>query len=621
MRKIYSIAVLMLINIVAFAQENTTQVISKITNVTVFISGAQVNRQSELVDIPQGVSILSFSGLSSAIEAQSIQAKGEGNFTILSVTQQKNFLLEKKNSEQKNAYLNAIEELTDKIATLRNESEVYKAEEEMLSKNQMVMGPNVNYDLTKLKLALDFQKQRLTEAKNKQISINKEIARLQLSLNNFNKQLNELNGKSAVNANDVLVKISAKANTKGKFTLSYMVANAAWYPTYDIRAKDVASSIELVYKANVSQSSGEDWKNVKLTLSSGNPKSDQAKPELGKYNLGFISAGYGFGAPLSSTRIVRGKITDNTGQALPGAMIRVKGSSVSTSSDGNGNYTLQLPSGNNVLSINYIGFVTQELAVANAVLNVVLQEDSKMLQEVVVTGNSKFAIRGMASAAKVERKENLSSVAVGVNTVQQQTNVNFNIQDPYTVLSDGKQFTVDIGNFDFKAEYEYYAAPKITEEAFLTAKISGFDEVNLLSGEANIFFEGTFLGKSLLDVQTSSDTLTVSLGVDKNVVIKREKQKDFNEKQFIGSSQRDNKHFIIDIKNRKAQAINLTVEDQFPISTSSDITVEKQEISGANYNDADGKLVWKFKMQPNEQKKLALKYQVKYPKNRPINLE
>lgn len=621
MRKIYSIAMLILINIVAFAQENRTQINSKITNVTVFISGAQVNRQSELVDIPQGVSIISFVGLSSAIEAQSIQAKGDGNFTILSVTQQKNFLLEKKNSEQKTAYLNTLEELKDKIATLKNESDVYKAEEEMLSKNQMVMGPNVNYDLTKLKLALDFQKQRLTEAKNKQLIINKELTKLQLALDSFNKQLNELNGKSAANANDILVKVSAKANTKGKFTLTYMVANAAWYPTYDIRAKDVSSPIELVYKANVSQSSGEDWKNVKLTLSSGNPKSDQAKPELSKYNLGFLSAGYGFGAPLSSTRIVRGKITDNAGQALPGAMIRVKGSSVSTSSDGNGNYTLQLPTGNNILLINYIGFVTQELLVSNAVLNVVLQEDTKSLQEVVVTENSNLAIRGMLSGRSVNRKENLSSVAVAVNTVQQQTNVNFNIQDPYTVLSDGKQFTVDIGNYDFKAEYEYFAAPKITEEAFLTAKISGFDEVNLLSGEANIFFEGTFLGKSLLDVQTSSDTLTVSLGVDKNVVIKREKQKDFNEKQFIGSSQRDNKHFIIDIKNRKAQAINLTIEDQFPISTSSDITVEKQEISSANYNDADGKLVWKLKMQPNDQKKLTLKYQVKYPKNRPINLE
>jgi len=104
-------------------------------------------------------------------------------------------------------------------------------------------------------------------------------------------------------------------------------------------------------------------------------------------------------------------------------------------------------------------------------------------------------------------------------------------------------------------------------------------------------------------------------------VIKREKQKDFNEKQFIGSSQRDSRHFVIDIKNRKSQPINLIVQDQLPVSTSSDISIEKQELSKAQLDEATGLLTWKMLIQPNEQKKLTLKYQVKYPKNRPVNIE
>ncbi|RZJ15425.1 MAG: DUF4140 domain-containing protein, partial [Acinetobacter sp.] len=179
MRNLFLFTFLILSDFLATAQENQIPAVSKITNVTVFISGAQVNRQTEMLDVPQGVSQFVFAGLSSAIDVQSIQAKGEGNFTILSVTQQKNFLLEKKNSEEKTGYLNTIAELNEKMALLRNESDVYKAEEEMLVKNQMVMGPNVNYDLVKLKQALDFQKQRLSEAKNKQIEINKAIAKLQ----------------------------------------------------------------------------------------------------------------------------------------------------------------------------------------------------------------------------------------------------------------------------------------------------------------------------------------------------------------------------------------------------------------------------------------------------------
>ena len=198
-----------------YGQVNTISINSKITNATVFLSGAQVQRQTESVDVPIGVTSFVFAGLSSAIETQSIQAKGEGNFTILSVTEQQNFLLGKKNSDQKTDFLNHITTLNDKITALRNESEVYKAEEDMLIKNQVVMGPNVNYDLAKFKLALDFQKQRLTEAKNKQIEIRNQITKLQLEINKLNKQVNEIDGQSLKNSNDVVVKVSAKTATKG----------------------------------------------------------------------------------------------------------------------------------------------------------------------------------------------------------------------------------------------------------------------------------------------------------------------------------------------------------------------------------------------------------------------
>jgi hypothetical protein len=612
---------LLLLNKKVEAQENQSQVNSKITNVTVFISGAQVYRQAETIDVPQGVSQFVFSGLSSAIETQSIQAKGEGNFTILSVTQQKNFLFEKKNSDIKTSYLKMISDLTDQLSSLRNESEVYKAEQEMLVKNQTVMGPNVNYDLIKLKQALDFQKQRLIEAKNKQIEINKAIGKVQEELNKYNRQLIELDGKALLNSNDIVVKVSAKTATKGKLSLAYMVNNAGWYPTYDIRAKDVSSPIEMAYKANVYQSSGEDWKNIKLTLSSGNPTTNSTKPDLEPYNLGYISSGYSTSNfSSSSVRIVKGRLTSSNDRlAIPGVSVRVKNTSVGTTTDANGNYSIQIPIGQNTLVFSYLGYIQKELPIVSTLMNVALEEASNSLNQVAVSSYDSSLTGRVAGVAPAKMKK--ETLAVEVQTVEKQTNVIFEIKDPYTILSDGKQFSVEIGNYDFKADYEYYAAPKVTEEAFLTAKINGFGEVNIISGEANIFFEGTYLGKTLLDVQNSSDTLTISLGADKNVVVKREKQKDFNERQFIGSSQKDSRNFIIDIKNRKSQVVNLIIEDQLPISSSSDITVEKIDISKAKYDEITGKLTWQLILQPNEQRKLNLKYQVKYPKNRPINLE
>ncbi len=621
-------ALLFFFNATAFAQENQINVNSKISDVTVFMNGAQVQRLSDQVELPQGVSLLVFSGLSSSIETQSLQAKGEGNFTILSVTKQNNFLLDKKMSEQKAALLAKSKDLSDKIVVLNNEIAVYKAEEEMLMKNQTVMGPNVNYDLVKLKAALDFQKLRLNEAKNKQASLQKEVAKLYEEINKVNRQAAEIDGKPIGNSNDVVVKVSTKAATKGKFTLTYLVKNASWYPTYDIRAKDVASPIQLVYKANVSQNSGEEWKNVKLILSSGNPSNNNEKPTLPTYQLGYLSAGYSFFNPVAATsNVVKGKVVsagDNL--ALPGASVRVKNSSIATVTDADGNYSIQMPAGSNMLEFNYIGYERQELVANYGQLNVRLQESANALNEVVVTGYGGAkkevysALAGRVAGAQIRGVSSISSVPLEVKNVEKQTNVTFEIKTPYTILTDGKQAAVDIGNYDFKADYEYYAVPKVTQDAFLTAKITDFNEVNFISGEASIFFEGTYLGKSLLDIQ-NTDTLTISLGADKNVSVKREKQKGYTERQFIGSSQKDTRHFVIDVKNRKNQAINLTIEDQLPVPTNSDITVEKQELSKAKLDEASGRLTWQFLLEPNEQKKIDLKYQVKYPKNRPVNIE
>ena len=612
---------------VAFAQEKQVSVNSKISEVTVFMNGAQVNRFSDQVDIPQGVSLLVFSGLSASIETQSLQAKGDGNFTILSVARQNNFLIEKKKSEQKEELYRKSSSITDKVTALRNEIAVYKAEEEMLMKNQTVMGPNVNYDLVKLKAALDFQRQRLTETKAKLTNLEKSLQVLQQEFSKINQQVAEVDGKAIGNSNDVVVKVSAKAATKGKFSLSYLVKNASWYPTYDIRAQDIASPIQLIYKANVSQNTGEEWKNVKLILSSGNPSNNNEKPNLAPYRLGYLSAGYTFfNSASAGLNVAKGRVlAANSNSAMAGVSVRLKNTSVATITDGSGNYSLQLPSGSNILEFSYIGFQTQEMAASTSPLTVRLREEAQMLEEVVLTGyGQKKSVSEAAaesvSGINIRRTTSMASVPLEVKNTEQQTNVTFEIKMPYTILSDGKQATVEIGNYEFKADYEYYAIPKITPTAFLTAKIADFNEANLMSGEASIFFEGTYLGKSLLDIQLT-DTLTLSLGADKNVTVKREKQKVFNERQFFGSSQKDSRHFVIDVKNRKSQPINITIEDQLPISTNGDISIDKQELSKAKVDEATGRLTWQLLLKPNEQQRIDLKYQVKYPKNRPINIE
>ena len=131
------------------------------------------------------------------------------------------------------------------------------------------------------------------------------------------------------------------------------------------------------------------------------------------------------------------------------------------------------------------------------------------------------------------------------------------------------------------------------------ANIIEWEKYNLLEGEANIFFEDTYIGKSLLDVRYASDTLHISLGRDKNVSVSREKVKNFTTRQFIGSKKVETRDWLITVKNNKSQKINMLVMDQVPVSTLEEIEVEIQNDSGASKDVENGEMKWIFTLEPN----------------------
>jgi uncharacterized protein (TIGR02231 family) len=178
---------------------------------------------------------------------------------------------------------------------------------------------------------------------------------------------------------------------------------------------------------------------------------------------------------------------------------------------------------------------------------------------------------------------------------------------------------VDIRNYELKADYNYSTAPKLDHDAFLLAKATGWEELSLLPGEANIFFEGTFTGKSFIDPNNIKDTLSLSLGRDKRIVVKREKQKEFSSRKFIGTNQKESYAWEISIRNTKAEAIKISLEDQIPVSQNSQIEVTTIDITGAKYNKNTGKLSWDLNLKANETKKIVFKYEVKYPKDKQVN--
>ena len=612
---------------------------SKIEKVTVFLEGAQTQRSAK-VTLSAGKYELIFTNISPSVDKQSIQVKADGNVTVLSVIHQQNFLKEQQKQEEIREIETQKEAQLEKISLQRNIMGVYKQEEALLIKNQQIGGANNGLKAVDLKDAADFQRNRLTEVYQKQMETDRAIKKMEIELGKMNKQLAELNQKAETSTSEIHVTLVTKETVASNFTITYLVKQAGWFPTYDIRVKDISSPINLQYKANVFQSSGEDWKDIKLFLSTGNPNENGTKPVISPWYLKYV---YAYKPVINTIQgtytpgTVKGRITDEKGNPLAGASIVVKGTRSGTTADNNGFYSINVPPGNNSIVISSIGMEPVEVsAAAGGYSNITMKENIASMSEVVVTA---YGLQGRVAGVEIDDEDGQGQQLKirGISSIKnkdfkraennfttisyQPTTTVYEIKEPYTILNDGKTYMADIDGYEVKAQYEYYAVPKIEPDAFLTAKIVDWQELNLLPGEANLFFEGTFLGKSLLDISNAGDTLNLSLGKDKGVTVKRTLLKDYSSKRFIGSNKTDTRQYEIVVRNNKQQPVNIIIEDQFPISTQKEIEVQDRRYEGAKLDDDTQRLTWQLSVEPKKENKLNFKYEIKYPKDKVLQLD
>lgn len=634
--KIYLSLLLSITCFYANAQPKKQTVQSKIDKVTVFMQGAQVMR-SATTSIPAGTTILVFPHISPELEEKSIQVRGQGPFTILSVSRERNYLRGQTPIEEIEKLQQQQQALEEKVTHEKARQKVFAQEEAMLAKNQDLRGTTTGLKTQDLREALDFQRTRLSEVLEQQISIEKNITQLNENISRLAAQQQALMAAKDTSTSDLLITVSSKENINGQLTLSYMVKNAGWYPSYDLRVESISQPMALAYKANVFQQCGEEWKNVKLSLSSGNPSESGLKPELQPWLMRtFHSRQEMMAARIQQGSVgkneARGRIYDENRQPLPNVSISIPGRTIGTVTNEKGEFSLQLPPDATALKINYIGYMQREVSLNGKYLEVYMQPDTKLLEEVVVAGygaQEKSSLAGNASgvmirgvsSAPAPRKQKQSEIPLEVGTTFHSTSVHFDIATAYTVPSDGKPYTVNIREMEVPASYEYHAAPKLDLSAYLLAGITDWQQLNLLEGETSIYFEGTYLGKSLLNLQTASDTLFVSLGKDKGIVLNRKLQKAFSKSQYLGNNQVVTRHWEISVRNNKREPVRLLLEDQLPVSVQREIEISKMEHPGANLDESTQKVTWDLSIAPKEEKKTQLQYTVKYPKDRVVNLD
>ena len=205
--------------------------------------------------------------------------------------------------------------------------------------------------------------------------------------------------------------------------------------------------------------------------------------------------------------------------------------------------------------------------------------------------------------------------------IENQTTVEFAVEIPYTIKSNGEKLMVELKKYNIDANYQYYAIPKLDKDAFLVAQMTDWDQYNLLEAEVNLYFEDAFIGRTILEARSLKDTLTLSLGRDKNIVIGRSKIEQFSKRKAMAGSGHETRGFKTVIRNKKSQPIKLTVFDQIPVSIMNDINVTPTELTNGTLDEKTGKVVWELHLEPQQQKELLLQYEVKYPKRERVLLE
>jgi hypothetical protein len=506
--------------------------------------------------------------------------------------------------------------------------EIVAEEIGFLKENKKIGGTDKGIEYNNLKLTAEYYNQQIAALTGKKAETDKKIKILNEGKAAIQKKIASTGNVKPEPTGEIILTANARTAMRVPVELSYYVENASWFPSYDIRAKDITQPIELVYKANVMQNTREEWNNVSLKISSANPNLGNVAPQLKTYLLNYHTPPPRYDLTnnnLSNT--VSGIVSDSEGP-LPGANVVIRGTSIGTVTDVNGRYSLAIPARGGELVFSFVGYEQKIQPINNSTINVVLEESTLQLEEVVVVGygtsSVSRALEGRVAGIQVRGTASPSAnraVPIPVAQVENTTSVEFEIKTPYTIPSESKVTVVEMEHYSLLAEYEYYAVPKVDRDAFLLAYIVDWEQYNLLEGEANIFFENTFVGKTILDVRYLSDTLNVSLGRDRSVVVRREQVKENTQTRFLSSRTEVTRNWKITVRNNKRQSISMVLLDQIPVSTLSEIDVTPDRLSNGVLNKENGEVRWKFTLEPSQRAEFDLLYRVRYPRGRNLTVE
>ncbi len=558
--------------------QNEKSVKTSVQRATIFQQGALLS-STELVSVNAGTTNIIFENLSPYLLQNSLQAAGKNDLIIMDVQYRLKYAEQTKSDiksddprvvrwkEELANVKDSLDDLGFVKKDIQNRTNTLQIERNVLINNKMMKGDLQRDSLALLMQSIDFLRKRQNDIDSELLKLEKEAFkenRLRSQLNSRVATLNSLIQGIGIPVNNnptkpmpqVIVTVMAERAMAAEITLTYFVQQAGWTTSYDLKASKENQNIDLKHRAAVYQNTGIDWKDVLLTLSTGDPNQGNMKPILTPqylaYNMPMMMETEAY---LSKAK----RSNDLSRQPVP-----------------QNNANMALTSGG------------------------------------IVTDN----IRGFDDEMAIKEKDGVMDYTQ-IN--QNMMRIEYEIKLKYSIESDNKAHNVVIQSKTIPAVYSYSIVPKLDPDAFLMARVSDWEDMNLMPGTARIYFDNSYIGESFINPLNTNDTLQLNLGRDKSIVVTRTKVKDKCKDKILSDNHFLTQVYEITVRNTKTIPIRLIVEDQMPVTKEQDIKIEYLENSGARFNTETGRLVWDFNLKPKDSKKLTFSYEVKSPKDKSLS--
>lgn len=573
---------------------------AKLNAATVFFQGAELTHTvSDL--LTKGDNEVSIEGLSPNIDLNSLKIKASNGAVVTAYEFSTDYLalksgnlVEKKLKDSIAIYEKKLEVVNTNITVTNNLANLLqKGIDKNVSNSENGLG------IDELIKTMEYYKTKSAELQTSQSAYNKEKVECTATLDRLKKQLTQESVKN--NKTSGVLKLSLMSPIAGScnFTVSYFTSAANWAPYYDINILATDKPIRITSKSKVRQTTGLDWANIKLTLSTAMPSNGKVAPLFSAWFLAPQSYALS-GKNRSAGKMMKSMVQNSYAYDAVIAESKIAESSEFISEP------LYIVDGN-VVDANYVASLDQQMIKDRQVVNTDIATEL-------------YGASASAGAIIITLKSGMDDY---VSVADNELNTTYNIDVLCNIPGNGKLQSIDLQTKEVIAEYKYYCAPKLDSETYLLAEIADWEKLNLLSGKANITYDGTYVGETTIDAGSTHKKLTLTLGTDKRVSVKREKMKDFKGSQFLGNDVKQLFTYRITVKNNQTKPIKLVVKDQYPISTQKNIEVEllKKDVTPwTAHIESMGVITWEEEFKAGESKVYQISYTVKYPKGTVLNL-